>query len=47
MKHEYAYCANCEAPTGWHIGTVDGKREIACDVCEEIWLEEEKGTNND
>lgn len=41
---DYAYCANCDAHTGWYIGEVDGKREIACDVCEEMWLEETGAT---
>lgn len=34
----FYYCADCDAHTGWDIGDVDGIREIACDVCESIWL---------
>lgn len=34
----FYYCAYCDAHTGWDIGDVDGVREIACDVCGEIWM---------
>lgn len=34
----FYYCAYCDAHTGWDIGDVDGVREIACDVCGEMWL---------
>lgn len=38
---KFAYCKNCDAHTGWYIG----KREIACDECEEMWLEEPSETD--
>lgn len=34
----FYYCAYCDAHTGWDIGDVDGVREIACDVCGEMWM---------